>query len=141
MRVSANEYSCVHGAQIYYGDLTPYLTYEREAVLAAAQSINHFYFRCCAAATFFSPMRKCILQTGNSLLLGGGEIITRDQGIHPNLSLVLRDGGWVRGGGGMSVTRGLGGGGALSSFPRSPPPMNRPWCSFPQGCNQQTAKS
>ncbi len=25
--VSANEYSCVHGAQINFGDLTPYLTY------------------------------------------------------------------------------------------------------------------
>ncbi len=26
-RVSANEYSCAHGAQINLGDLTPYLTY------------------------------------------------------------------------------------------------------------------
>jgi hypothetical protein len=26
--VSANEYSCTHGAQINVGDLTPYLTYE-----------------------------------------------------------------------------------------------------------------
>jgi hypothetical protein len=26
--VSANEYSCVHGAQINFGDLTPYLTYD-----------------------------------------------------------------------------------------------------------------
>jgi hypothetical protein len=26
-RVSANEYSCVHGAQINYGDLSPYLTF------------------------------------------------------------------------------------------------------------------
>ncbi len=25
--VSANEYSCTHGAQISFGDLTPYLTY------------------------------------------------------------------------------------------------------------------
>jgi hypothetical protein len=25
--VSANEYSCAHGAQINFGDLTPYLTY------------------------------------------------------------------------------------------------------------------
>jgi hypothetical protein len=25
--VSANEYSCAHGAQIIFGDLTPYLTY------------------------------------------------------------------------------------------------------------------
>jgi hypothetical protein len=25
--VSANEYSCTHGAQINFGDLTPYLTY------------------------------------------------------------------------------------------------------------------
>jgi hypothetical protein len=25
--VSANEYSCVHGAQINFRDLTPYLTY------------------------------------------------------------------------------------------------------------------
>ncbi len=24
---SANEYSCAHGAQINFGDLTPYLTY------------------------------------------------------------------------------------------------------------------
>jgi hypothetical protein len=27
--VSANEYSCAHGAQINFGDLTPYLTYGR----------------------------------------------------------------------------------------------------------------
>ncbi len=27
--VSANEYSCAHGAQKNYGDLTPYLTYDR----------------------------------------------------------------------------------------------------------------
>jgi hypothetical protein len=25
--VSANEYSCAHGAQINFGDLTPYLTH------------------------------------------------------------------------------------------------------------------
>ncbi len=28
--VSANEYSCAHGAQINFGDLTPYLTDEEE---------------------------------------------------------------------------------------------------------------
>jgi hypothetical protein len=27
--VSANEYSCAHGAQINFGDLTAYLTYNR----------------------------------------------------------------------------------------------------------------
>ncbi len=26
--VSVNEYSCAHGAQINFGDLTPYLTFE-----------------------------------------------------------------------------------------------------------------
>ena len=26
-RISANEYSCAHGAQMNFGDLTPYLTY------------------------------------------------------------------------------------------------------------------
>ncbi len=26
--LAANEYSCAHGAQINFGDLTPYLTYE-----------------------------------------------------------------------------------------------------------------
>jgi hypothetical protein len=119
--VSANEYSCAHGAQIYSGDLTPYLTYEREAVLAAAQSINHFYFRWCAAATFFSPMRKCSLQTGNSLL-GGGEIITRDQGIHPNLSSGAPR--WRLGwGGGVCLSQeGWGGGGGVIFLPTEPPP-------------------
>ncbi len=29
--VSANEYSCAHGAQINFGDLTPYLTYAQDA--------------------------------------------------------------------------------------------------------------
>ncbi len=29
----ANEYSCAHGAQINFGDLTPYLTYDRNTVL------------------------------------------------------------------------------------------------------------
>jgi hypothetical protein len=27
---SANEYSCAHGVQVNFGDLTPYLTYGRE---------------------------------------------------------------------------------------------------------------
>jgi hypothetical protein len=27
-RVSANEYFCAHGAQKFFGDLTPYLTYD-----------------------------------------------------------------------------------------------------------------
>jgi hypothetical protein len=30
LRLSANEYSCAHGAQINFGDLTPYLTYGGE---------------------------------------------------------------------------------------------------------------
>ncbi len=30
--VSANEYRCGHGAQINFGDLTPYLTYGSEAL-------------------------------------------------------------------------------------------------------------
>jgi hypothetical protein len=38
-RISANEYSCTHGAQRNFGDLTPYLTYalkgtRRQVVLA-----------------------------------------------------------------------------------------------------------
>jgi hypothetical protein len=36
--VSANEYSCAHGAQINFGDLTPYLTYG-----AALEIIANFY--------------------------------------------------------------------------------------------------
>jgi hypothetical protein len=28
--VSAHEYSCAHGAQIKFGDLTPYLTYDSD---------------------------------------------------------------------------------------------------------------
>jgi hypothetical protein len=28
---SANEYSCAHGAQINFGDLTPYLTYAKKS--------------------------------------------------------------------------------------------------------------
>ncbi len=31
--VSANEYSCAHGAQINFADLTPYLTYGRRLVV------------------------------------------------------------------------------------------------------------
>ncbi len=38
--VSANEYSCTHGAQINFGDLTPYLTYGGIAVIS--QSISLF---------------------------------------------------------------------------------------------------
>ncbi len=38
--VSANElYSCAHGAQINFGDLTPYLTY---GVLVSINFFNHF---------------------------------------------------------------------------------------------------
>jgi hypothetical protein len=32
--VSANEYSCTHGAQINLGDLTPYLTYDSQLVVS-----------------------------------------------------------------------------------------------------------
>ncbi len=43
-RVSANEYRCVHGAQINFGDLTPYLTYAllqlKNTVLFQLQSLN-----------------------------------------------------------------------------------------------------
>jgi hypothetical protein len=31
--VSANEYSCAHGAQINFGDLTPFLTYGADIYL------------------------------------------------------------------------------------------------------------
>jgi hypothetical protein len=31
---SANEYSCAHGAQINFGDLTPYLTYGGKSIIA-----------------------------------------------------------------------------------------------------------
>ncbi len=34
--VSADEYSCAHGAQINFGDLTPYLTYGPSASYLAA---------------------------------------------------------------------------------------------------------
>jgi hypothetical protein len=30
LRFSANEYSCAHGAQINFGDLTPYLAYAND---------------------------------------------------------------------------------------------------------------
>ncbi len=36
--VSANEYSCAHGAQINFGDLTPYLTYDGSHVYATYHS-------------------------------------------------------------------------------------------------------
>jgi hypothetical protein len=37
--VSANEYSCAHGAQINFGDLTPYLTYDYGDVLTTARLV------------------------------------------------------------------------------------------------------
>jgi hypothetical protein len=30
LRLSANEFSCAHGAQTNFGDLTPFLTYDLE---------------------------------------------------------------------------------------------------------------
>ncbi len=33
--VSANEYSCAHGAQLNFGDLSPYLTYDHRVLLFA----------------------------------------------------------------------------------------------------------
>jgi hypothetical protein len=38
-RASANEYSCAHGAQINFGDLTPYLTYARNKCKRINRSI------------------------------------------------------------------------------------------------------
>ncbi len=40
LRVSANEYSCAHGAQRNFGDLTPYLTYGLTSLL-----LNIFFFK------------------------------------------------------------------------------------------------
>jgi hypothetical protein len=36
--VSANEYSCAHGAQINFGDLAPYLTYDSKIRLGGVKS-------------------------------------------------------------------------------------------------------
>jgi hypothetical protein len=38
--VSANEYSCAHGAQINVGDLTPYLTYVCTCIIIALLNIK-----------------------------------------------------------------------------------------------------
>jgi hypothetical protein len=41
--VSANEYSCAHGAQINFGDLTPYLTYDANDLTTSMFSNRVFY--------------------------------------------------------------------------------------------------
>jgi hypothetical protein len=38
--VSANEYSCAHGAQINFEDLTPYLTYEHMYIFTVEWSVS-----------------------------------------------------------------------------------------------------
>jgi hypothetical protein len=38
--VSADEYSCAHGAQINFGDLTPYLTYGFDLLLVFTHAKN-----------------------------------------------------------------------------------------------------
>jgi hypothetical protein len=38
--VSANEYSCTHGAQINFGDLTPYLTYALRPLVEWANNLS-----------------------------------------------------------------------------------------------------
>ncbi len=44
-RVSANEYSCAHGGQIYFGDLTPYLTHDCQV-----------HEQCCQKGHYYTPV-------------------------------------------------------------------------------------
>jgi hypothetical protein len=57
--VSANEYSCAHGAQINYGDLTPYLAFAGTFTLLY---VSHRYLLNLERAV-------CLFQT-NQVILG-----------------------------------------------------------------------
>jgi hypothetical protein len=43
--VSANEYSCTHGAQRNFGDLTPYLTYGFNNLASDAKMLEELKLR------------------------------------------------------------------------------------------------
>ncbi len=66
--VSANEYSCAHGAQINVGDLTPYLTYAKTQIL----------WPCCLVRSV-APSRREASQTLSSAGLCAGESIASQQ--------------------------------------------------------------
>jgi hypothetical protein len=57
--VSANEYSCAYGAQINFGDLTPYLTYEVYMTVCSY----------CSSAPIPLPTNAGRINTSLSLLL------------------------------------------------------------------------
>jgi hypothetical protein len=42
--VSDNEYSCAHGAQVNFGDLTPYLTFDLSEKYFQDHSLTQEYF-------------------------------------------------------------------------------------------------
>ncbi len=58
LRGSANEYSCAHGAQINFGDLTPYLTYGRMCELEYTWCLTHFISKIPVLTTQSSPLTK-----------------------------------------------------------------------------------
>jgi hypothetical protein len=49
--VSANEYTCTHGAQINFGDLTPYLIYDYNGNLDETISTNYVFLTYCKGQT------------------------------------------------------------------------------------------
>jgi hypothetical protein len=67
--VSANEYSCAHGAQINFRDLTPYLTYGLEEVAEKLYLCN--FFSVCT-------VDNCLHGAGGER--AGGPQVCRDQG-------------------------------------------------------------
>ncbi len=71
--VSANEYSCAHGAQINFGDLTHYLTYELRSDPPVQYLNNRIHGRSFKSTTgqdeqyFYKNSDKNITYTGYSI--------------------------------------------------------------------------
>ncbi len=71
--ISANEYSCAHGAKINFGDLTPYLTYDNGTTVKV-NFMLHFIF------TKSSGIPSHPLDQGHNGTLGGACRCTNPSG-------------------------------------------------------------
>ncbi len=74
--VSANEYSCAHEAQIYFGDLTPYLTYGYEPWrLSSDFFAARVRLRACALALMAADISSCKYNSQSNELNRGPQLV------------------------------------------------------------------
>jgi hypothetical protein len=85
--VSANEYSCAHGAQINFGDLTPYLTYAPlPPPRLSANTARKAPFR-----SFLLAFLLCLERTANLSFCRGRANSSKSKNAWSSLPLLFHD--------------------------------------------------